>query len=268
MPKIDRRRQSRICRQFWFKMTKHYREPEDLSIDSIAGWIEGNGLDLYNWLPSTFALLWVILDAVTGDLPTRLARIKATHPLFVNLDDSSQSCENSLKCSNWLMWKGDIKRKEQEIKVTHFGPFGREKKEEFEKTTSRMKSKFAEGLKKIGISSRADILEKDGKKENANKWNEFKGHIGPHLRAIVLQIMGKVEEEKTKTDQKRREFLNKNPSMKDKPVTVQALELLLKTMAEEALTKMVKVGIKKVAPKTILKKIPIALCEKPLKKWH
>ena len=115
---------------FWFQMTKHCRDPEDQSLDRVSGWIEGSTYNLRNWLAPRLAALWVIFNTVRG-VSTRLARIKTSHPLFAFLDEPSTNCESIDKCTNWLMWEGNVKT-DKEIKVTHFGPIGKLKKIKFE----------------------------------------------------------------------------------------------------------------------------------------
>ena len=120
MTKIDRRRPSPRGNPFWFHMTKHCRDPEDQSLDKVSGWIEGSTYNLRNWLTPRLAVFWVIFETVRG-VSTRLARIKTSHPLFAFLDEPSTYCESIDKCTNWLMWEGNVNN-DKEIKVTHFGP--------------------------------------------------------------------------------------------------------------------------------------------------
>ena len=71
--------------------------------------------------------------------PFRITHIGINHVLFQLLDDQSKAE------TNWLIWLGSIKH-DKEIKVTHFGPFGKKKKKHFEKKFEERGRDFSKHL--------------------------------------------------------------------------------------------------------------------------
>ena len=103
-----------------FNMTKHIDPCIDLdkARATIAEWIVDHGEEDH-WIEK--GLFWIRLLK-----RCRIFPVNPNHPLFELLDQQSRRAE----FGNWLIFKGHL-RDSGTIKVTHFGPFGREKNREF-----------------------------------------------------------------------------------------------------------------------------------------
>lgn len=113
----------------------------------------------------------------------RLIRITESDDLFQYLDANSQS-----KTLNWLIFS----RVDNKIVVTHFGPFGGEKDEDFEENvdqTCRSLKKLKEAWRMVNSSSKPE-------KQKEKERDEIKAEIQANYWAAVQAVEEEIEDKK------------------------------------------------------------------------
>ena len=147
---------------FSFTMTNHLQDKTPNGSNSachkIADWIVENA-ETSIWMNMP---LWHITSGY------RIVLIEPTNPLWILLDDESK--KNPL---NWLIFQNHP-IKSNNIRVTHFGPFGRAKNDDFKEKFNQNKTRFFQKL-----AEHIAILndEKVSDEQKAKSKKAFQAHI-------------------------------------------------------------------------------------------
>jgi hypothetical protein len=163
---------------FKFNMTNHLQDKTSSGSESaclkIADWIVDNA-ETSVWMNMP---LWHITNG------WRIVLIEPTNPLWTLLDGESKT-----KQLNWLIFKNHPKRS-NEILVTHFGPFGRGKNDEFQENFRKNKSRFFEKLAEH-IAILKDEKVSDEEKEKSKK--AFQAHIDNHYIKAKSNLCSQID---------------------------------------------------------------------------
>jgi len=130
-----------------------------------------NGTDGVEWMNEP---LWDILMA-TG---TRYVQITPESPLWDYLDHSSFSTASD---RNYLMWEGNVWADDM-IKITHFGPLGKGKRDNLNELFRNLKTTFTSDMSEKFPNKKAiDKMDED-------KREDFEDSIREYVRGNYLKI--------------------------------------------------------------------------------
>ena len=151
---LDARYKHRNGTIFDFKMTIHYVVDDRTVMRLISDWISRHQ---YPECSKNKKFQW-FHELVDGFIKARAAYIYRTHELFPLLDYESQS-----SLVNMLIWY----KNRWNNKVTHFGPFGKVKKENWQDKFNEWERKWTQIKKKLGLE-----LDQFGMLKNTSANNE------------------------------------------------------------------------------------------------
>ena len=163
---------------FKFIMTNHLQDKtsngSETACRKIADWIVDNA-ETSIWMNMP---LWHI----TGGW--RIVLIEPTNPLWHLLDSESKT-----KPLNWLIFKNHPKRS-SEILVTHFGPFGTRKNDEFKENFRKTKNRFFEKMAEhLAILNDEKVSEEQKKKSK----KAHQAHIDNHYIKVKRNLYSEID---------------------------------------------------------------------------
>ena len=173
---------------FEFSMTNHLESTGNLDVQltTICDWLVVTAAD-EDWC---LDIPWcqIIIPTFAG---FRVAPILPIHPLFILLDKRSQRA----KLGNWLIFNGRVLTDSQ-IYVTHFGPFGWEKKKKFDKQLRDLNRFIEKRLQKTYTSAPLKTTEsrrafQQFKNELSNTHQQLKKDKGRDIENQRLEEISK-----------------------------------------------------------------------------
>ncbi len=242
-------------KKFNFNMTNHLKDKTSKGIENackeIADWILNNS-EANKWIELP---LWYISNNF------RIIPVYPTDPIWFLLDDESKK-----SAVNWLIFKNHP-RKSMKIEVTHFGPFGSKKNEDFDKKFNEIKYIFNEIVNKhLSLLKNTQLSEKQMEEEiknfqeliicnymkaRSNLSSQIK-HFKDKMIDIIGIIFGKAEASLVLTE--KLEALTAS-NIKNGSISKEIVTLVTKQVAKNITLISVKISGKKTG-KFSLKKVP------------